>query len=73
MGATEDAGVRHFRIEQLEHPVEYASITDMFTTFEAAYTRGIFFVDPSGYLEEDDGGYATLAAALNPAISWWSE
>ena len=35
-----------------------------------AFDRGIFFVDPSGYLEMDDRVFAGVAAEFNPDIAW---
>jgi len=49
--------VRHFRIEESEHPVEFLSIEDMLVTLAAAYERGVFFVDVHGYLEMDDPAF----------------
>jgi hypothetical protein len=65
--------VRHFRIEQEEHPLEYRSLRAMFATFASAYERGIFRVDADGFLEVDDGEYAILAAELNPEVAWWRD
>lgn len=65
--------IRHFRIEESEHPIEYRSIVYMLATFAAAFDRGIFFVDACGYLEVDDAAYAALAAELNPGVPWWKD
>lgn len=67
------APVRHFRIEESEHPIEYRSLADMVATFAAAYERGVFYVDSQGHLEVDDNAYAALAAELNPTVPWWTE
>jgi hypothetical protein len=67
------APVRHFRIEQDDHPIEYESLAEMVATFTAAYERGVFYVDGQGFLEMDDDAYATLAATLNPKVPWWNE
>jgi hypothetical protein len=67
------AMVRHFRIDESEHPIEYASMDDMFATFAAAYQRGAFYVGQSGYLEQDYDAYAAIAAKMNPQISWWRD
>jgi hypothetical protein len=64
--------VRHFRIEDDEHPVEYHSISDMFATFVAAYERDVFFVDGDGNLDMDDGAYSLLASGMNPDVGWWT-
>jgi len=63
--------VRHFRIEESEHPIEFLTIRDMLVTIAAGFERGVFFLDGSGYLEMDDLAYAALAAELNPRVSWW--
>lgn len=63
--------VRHFRIDESEHPVEFTSLDAMLMTLAAAFERGIFFVDPKGYLEMDDLVFGTLAAELNPDVDWW--
>lgn len=65
--------VRHFRIEEAEHPVEYPGIADMVVTFEAAFRQGAFFVDSAGDLEMNDEAYASLAASLNPSVRWWAD
>jgi hypothetical protein len=53
-----------------EHPVEYASLTDMVRTIEAAFDRGIFFVE-EGCLEMDDEAYEELAGEFNPNVDTW--
>lgn len=65
--------VRHFRIEETEHPVEFASIDDMLRTLVQAFERGVFFLDSRGYLEMSDLEFAVLAAELNPQIDWWRD
>ncbi len=70
-GDATSAPVRRFRLEESEHPVEYASVTAMLRPFAAAFERGVFVVDADGYLEMDDNHDATLAAELNPDVRWW--
>ena len=65
--------VRHFRIEASEHPIEFGSLRALLTTVAAAFDRGIFFVDPSRYLEMDDLLFGELAGELNPGIEWWRD
>ncbi len=65
--------VRHFRIEESEHPIEFDSLQGLLTTLAAAFDRGIFFVDPSGYLDMDDLVFGELAAELNHDIDWWRD
>lgn len=73
LGSQDDGPVRHFRIDESEHPIEFSSIKDMLRTLVQAFERGIFFVDAGGYLEMDDLAFGMLAAELNPHISWWTE
>jgi hypothetical protein len=65
--------VRHFRIDEAEHPIEFSSLGAMLVTLAQAFERGIFFVDPSGYLEMDDLVFGELAAELNPDVAWWRD
>lgn len=65
--------VRHFRIEESEHPIEFGSVGALSTTLAAAFERGVFFVDPSGYLEMDDLVFAGVAAEFNPDVEWWRD
>ena len=69
----ERGSVRHFRIEESEHPVEFATVSAFFATLAAAFKEGLFFLDSTGYLEMDDPTFGELAARLNPGISWWTE
>lgn len=65
--------VRHFRIDEGEHPVEFESLTAMLETLAEALEQGVFYVDDrSGYLEMDDLKFATLAAGVNPTVRWWN-
>ena len=65
--------VGHFRIEESEHPIEFGSLQAMLETLVVAFDRGVFFVDPSGYLEMDDLAFAEVAAEFNPDIAWWRD
>jgi hypothetical protein len=65
--------VRHFRIEETEHPIEFLTIGDMLTTIAAGYERGVFCVDVDGYLEIEDLAFGSLAAELNPQVPWWAD
>lgn len=65
------APVRHFRIDEAEHPIEFGSLSAMFATLAEAYRRGIFFVTPEGYLSRDTPAFAELAAQMNPDVEWW--
>ncbi len=73
LGAEPSGLVRHFRIEEVEQPVEFRSLSDMTSTLAAAFEQGVFFVDAAGYLEMDDLRFASLAAELNPAVPWWTD
>ena len=68
-----EGAVRHFRIEESEHPIEFDSLQALSETLGAAFERGVFFVDPSGYLEMDDIVFAGVAAEFNPDIAWWRD
>ena len=65
--------MRHFWIDESEHPIEFSSLGTMLATLAQAFERGIFFVDPSGYLEMDDLVFGELAAELNPDLGWWRD
>lgn len=67
------APIRHFRIDEGEHPIEFGSVTRFFETISAAFKRELFFVDEDGSLEMDDLVFAELARQMNPGIRWWSE
>lgn len=72
--AREDYGsVVHFRIEDSDHPIEFASLESMLQTLATAFDRGVFYVDDNGYLEMDDVKFAALAASLNDDVPYWSE
>ncbi|WP_035750246.1 hypothetical protein [Arthrobacter sp. 35W] len=58
----------HFRIDEEEHAVEFASIGAMVSTLVESFARGTFFVDSSRYLEMDYNSFAAVAAELNPRI-----
>jgi len=63
--------VRHFRIDEIEHPVEFGSVAQFFATVAAAYANHIIYVDDADYLEMDDRLFAELAERMNPDIAWW--
>lgn len=65
--------IRHFRIDEREHPIEFESLAEMLTTLAEAFEQGVFYVDDHGYLEMDDLKFATLAAQLNPTVPWWND
>lgn len=65
--------VRHFRIDEAEHPIEFNSLESMFRTLAEAFERNVFFVDTDGYLETDDVVFGELAAELNPDVAWWRD
>lgn len=73
LSVPEEAPVRHFRIDELEHPIEFASLEGLLGTLVAAFERGVIFVDPSGYLEMNDLAFGGLAAELNPTVEWWHD
>lgn len=71
-GGVAGGAIRHFRVEQTDHPREFGSLPSMMRTVLAAYVSGVIFVDSSGFLEMDDEKFASLASDLNPEIAWWS-
>lgn len=68
-----ESPVRHFRIDEAEHPIEFSSLRAMLTTVAQGFERGSFFVDPDGYLEMDDLAFGALAAELNSDVDWWRD
>lgn len=72
LSAPGETPVRHFRIDEAEHPVEFMSLTAMFATIEEAFRRGCFYVTPEGYLGRDSLAFGKLAAEMNPDVEWWS-
>lgn len=73
LSAAEAKPVRHFRIDEAEHPIEFSSLAAMAATLARAFADGTFFVDSSGYLEMDDQVFGQLAAKLNPDVLWWHD
>jgi len=71
LAMTPSGQIRHFRIEESEHPVEFTSLGLMMATLATAYERGIFFLDSSGFLEMDDLTFGKLAAELSPDVGCW--
>lgn len=65
--------VRHFWIDEAEHPIEFSSLSAMMVTLAQGFERGVFYVDPNGYLEMDDMVFGTLAMELNPDVAYWRE
>lgn len=65
------APIRHFWIDEAEHPIEFMSLRSMFATLEEAFRRGCFYVTPDGYLSRDTPAFAKLASEMNPDVEWW--
>jgi hypothetical protein len=65
--------VRHFRLEEVHHPIVYESLSAMVSTLDKAFDVAIFFVDSEGYLEVDDARFDRLARTLNPGVTYWSK
>lgn len=64
--------VHHFMLDEMEHPLEYFSISAMFSAFAAAYNRQIYFLHPSGYLDANDEAFVDMARTMNPAAPGWA-
>jgi cell wall assembly regulator SMI1 len=73
LGSSATGAVRHFRIDESEHPIEFNSLEGLLRTLATAFEQAVFFVDENGYLEMDDLAFGDLAAELNPDVSWWRE
>jgi hypothetical protein len=65
--------VVHFRIDQVQHPIEYASVEALFATLAGAFEAGIYHIDDRGYFEMDDRVYDALAARMNDDVPYWRE
>ena len=68
-----NGAIRHFRLDETDHPVEFESITAMLETIGEGFNRKIYFVDSDGCLDMDDAAFAELAAEMNPKVKWWTE
>lgn len=73
LGHQSCGAVRHFRIDETDHPIEFRSVFDMMSTLAAGFDLGVFFVDEYGYLEMNDPQFADLAATMNPSVAWWRD
>ena len=73
LSPTATGTVRHFWIDEAEHPIEFSSLSAMMATLTQGFARGIFTVDPDGYLEMDDLVFGELATELNPDVPYWRE
>lgn len=71
VGEEAQGRVRHFRIDETDHPVEFPSLEAMVATLAEGFDRRVFFVDSAGFLEMDDLAFGSLAAETNPEIPWW--
>lgn len=68
LGGQSSGWVRHFQIDELEHPYEFRSLTEMVVTLAAAFDQNVFIVDSDGYLEMNDLRFVELVAELNPEM-----
>lgn len=73
LSPTGAGAVRHFWIDEAEHPIEFSSLSAMMATLAQGFERGVFYVDPDGYLEMDDLVFGGLATEMNPDIAYWRE
>jgi cell wall assembly regulator SMI1 len=71
--ATAGGRVHHFRIDEVDQPMEFETTADWIATVRAAFEQGVYYVDERGYLEMNDSTFARLAADLNPLVPWWTE
>lgn len=73
LSPTGAGAVRHFWIDEAEHPIEFSSLSAMMATLAQGFARGIVCLDPNGYLERDDMVFGRLATDMNPDIAYWRE
>lgn len=64
--------VRHFMIDQDNHPIVFESIVRMVETIASAYDAGTIYVGDDGYLTVNDEAFARLARTHNPSVAWWA-
>jgi hypothetical protein len=64
--------IHNFMLDEMEHPLEYLSISAMFAAFAAAYDRKIYFLHPSGYLDANDEAYVEMARTMNLTAPGWA-
>jgi cell wall assembly regulator SMI1 len=73
LGHEGTGAMRHFRIDEAEHPVQFDSLTHMARTLEAGFGQKAFFVSRAGYLDMDNDEFVRIAAMLNPTVAWWQD
>jgi len=64
-GHTAWGEIIHFRIDEVEQPIEFHSVQALLATLAAAYQEGIFFVEDRGYLEMKDVEFIQLANRID--------
>ena len=65
--------IRHFRIDEVEHPIEFSSLRSFMETVAEGFERRIFYVDSDGYLEMDDLDFVDLAMEMNSDVAYWRD
>lgn len=65
-------GVVGFILEEVDHPIEFESISTMLQTISRCYTEGAYFL-ANGYLEANDMQATKVAKELNSRLEYYSE
>ncbi|WP_375504198.1 SMI1/KNR4 family protein [uncultured Jatrophihabitans sp.] len=73
LSAGADPTVLRWEFDDPEAVVSFESIDLLVDTIFHAYSRGVIFVDPWGYLDMDEAQFAALASDLNPTADAWRE
>ena len=60
-----------FMLGEIEHDIEYESITTMMQTYCECFDKNIVFITKEGYLEMDDEKHAKIALKHNPKVEFW--
>ena len=71
LGREQSGAVRRFRIDEAEHPIEFATVGDFLGTLAAAFDEGVFLAFDEGGVDMNDELFARLARRLNPDVSRW--
>lgn len=73
LSSTGAGAVRRFWIDELDHPIEFSSLSSMMATLAEGFHREVFYVDDRGYLEMDDLVFGALATEMNPDVTYWRD
>lgn len=68
--STSPSRVRHFRIDEAEHPVEFTRLANFVEAVNESCRRGVIYLN-DGYLDMDDLAFGDVAASIDPTVGWW--